>query len=302
MQSALKIQNDAANIARAAARKSEREAIGASKEIEAAASNNARKEAKRSRYSARVHVPLQDGCAIVFSDAHFWPGEQSTAFKALRWLVQEYKPFALIDNGDSFDGATISRWPRIGWDAKPTVQEELAVNCERHQELEELAPDAYRTWNLGNHDARFETFLAAKAPEYQGVTGFSLRDHFPGWMPAWSTWLGDQVIIKHRISSGKYAAANNVLRAGRTIVTGHDHRLYEFPLSTYVGNLYGIDSGTLADVYGPMFKDYTEDNPVDWQSGFPILWFRDGRYAGCELVRVQQDGAVFHRGNIYSKL
>jgi len=253
----------------------------------------------RGRHGARVHLEVEDGCVIVFSDAHFWPGQPTVAYRALCWLVREYQPFALIDNGDSFDGATISRWPRIGWDSKPTVAEELAVNCERHEELEKLAPNALRVWNLGNHDARFETFLASKVPEYQGVSGFQLRDRFPGWLPAWSTWVGDQVIVKHRIGGGKYAAANNVLKAGRTIVTGHDHRLYEFPLSTYAGDFYGIDAGTLADIWGPMFKDYTEDNPVDWHSGFPILWFRGGRYVGVELVRVLQDGRVFHRGQVY---
>lgn len=264
------------------------------------ADHKAAKEAKathRGRQGARVHVPVSDGCAIVFSDAHFWPGKPTVAYKALLKYVKEYKPFAVIDNGDSFDGAQISRWPRIGWDATPTVAAELAVNVERHGDLEKAAPNAYRTWNLGNHDARYETFLAAKVPEYQNVEGFHLRDKFPGWLPAWSTWLGNQVVVKHRLSGGKFAAANNVLKAGMTIVTGHDHRLYEFPLATYRETLYGIDAGTLADTYGPMFKNYTEDNPVDWQSGFPILWFRSGKYVGCELVRVRGD-KVFHRGQM----
>lgn len=255
-------------------------------------------EPKRGRQGARVHIPAMDGCAIVFSDSHFWPGKPTTAYKALLKYVKEYKPFAVIDNGDSFDGAQISRWPRIGWDSTPTVVQELAVNVERHGDLEKLAPKAYKTWNLGNHDARFETFLAAKVPEYQNIKGFHLSDHFPGWLPAWSTWIGNQVVVKHRIRGGKYAAANNVLAAGMHIVTGHDHRLYEFPMSTYQKDLYGIDAGTLADTYGPMFKNYTEDNPVDWQSGFPILWFRGGKFAGCELVRVQRNGTVFHRGEL----
>jgi len=252
--------------------------------------------AAKTRHNARHLLPVKEGCVVIFSDAHFWPGYTSNANLALLKLLPQLRPYALINNGDSFDGASISRYPRIGWDQKPTVKQEVEVNKERLSEIEAAAPNALRIWNLGNHDARFETFLAAKAPEFQGVGGFHLKDHFPSWIPAWSTWIGDEVIVKHRMRGGMYSAANNVLRGGRSIATGHDHALWAKALTNYNGTMWGIDAGTLADVWGPQFKDYTEDNVVDWQSGFVILHFQNGRFNGPEIVHALPDGRVIFRG------
>ena len=294
----LKAQNDQAVAEAAAKRKSEREAARAT--LNAAAAERLKKmdEADaRTRYGARIHVPVKEGCVVVFSDAHFWPGYVSNANKALLQLLPKLRPYLLINNGDSFDGASISRYPRIGWDTKPTVKQELDANTERLTEIEKAAPNAMRTWNLGNHDARFENFLAARAPEFQGVGGFHLKDHFPSWLPAWSTWIGDEIIVKHRMKGGKYSASNNVLAAGRSIVTGHDHMLWGKALTNYSGTTWGIDAGTLADVWGPMFKDYTEDHVVDWQSGFVILHFSNGKFNGPEFVHAVPDGRVVYRGS-----
>lgn len=254
--------------------------------------------ARRARYNARVVLDPVDGCVVVFSDAHFWPDEVSLANRALLALLPDLRPWAVINNGDSFDGASISRFPRIGWETKPSVAEELAVNKLRLGEIVAAAPHAQRVWNLGNHDSRFETKLAASAPEFENIYGFHLKDHFPDWEPAWATWIGDEVVIKHRMRGGKYSASNNTLHGGRTVVTGHDHMLWAKAITDYNGTRWGIDAGTLADVWGPMFKDYTEDNVVDWQSGFVVLHFRDGRFTGPEFLHALPDGRVLWRGEV----
>jgi len=270
----------------------------AEREQAAAAANRAHLESKRTRHGARVNIPVKDGCVIVFSDAHFWPGYISNANRALLQLIPKLKPYAVINNGDSFDGASISRYPRIGWDTKPTVAEELAANTVRLAEIQKAAGDVFYTWNIGNHDARFETFLAQHAAQFEKVPGFTLKDHYPGWAPAWSTFIGDQAVVTHRFKSGKYAAFNNTLWAGRTIVTGHDHMLWEKPVTDLNGVRFGIDAGTLADIWGPQFVDYTEDNVVDWASGFPILHFRGGLFTGTEFVRAMPDGRTIFRGEL----
>ena len=133
------------------------------------------------RHSPRLNLGIQNGTVLVFSDAHFYPGVHSTVFKGLLWAIKELNPVAVIANGDVFDGATISRHPRIGWDSKPSVIEELKA-CEIAMgEIEETAKKVRHNvqliWPLGNHDARFENFLAANAPQYEHVKGFSLKDH-----------------------------------------------------------------------------------------------------------------------------
>jgi hypothetical protein len=251
----------------------------------------------------RRHLEIRDGVLLSFHDAHFFPGIRSTAYRAFLWACKEFRPCAVINNGDSMDGASVSRYPRIGWDSKPTVQQELECNTERLTEIEMAAGTKSLYWNLGNHDSRFETFLASKAPEYQGVSGFHLKDHFPMWLPSWSVWINDGpggVVVKHRYKGGIHAVYNNAVYSGRSMVTGHLHSLKVVPFSDYGGTRYGVDGGTLAQPYGPQFVDYTEDNPVNWRSGFPVLTFWHGKLLWPELVHVLDEdrGLVQFRGQV----
>lgn len=162
------------------------------------------------------------GCVIIGSDGHFWPGERSAAFGAMVELVKELQPSMVIMNGDSFDGARISRHPPGGWASLPSVVEELDAVRERHAEIESVAPaDCNLVWCAGNHDSRFTSRLAQAAPEYTQVHGFDIADHFPAWQFCWSIWLNDNTVVKHRWHQGVHGAYNNALKGGKSIVTGH---------------------------------------------------------------------------------
>lgn len=253
------------------------------------------------RPHGRRGINVSDGVVLAFSDAHFWPGIRSTAFRAFVQLAPQFKPCAVIDNGDAVDGAQISRWPRIGWDSRPTVLQELEAVKERKAEIEAVCGTRNLYWNLGNHDARFETFLAAKAPEFQGVNGFHLKDHFPLWLPSWSVWINDgELVVKHRFKGGIHATHNNALWSGKSMVTGHLHSAKVTPLTDYNGTRWGVDLGTLAQPHGPQFEDYTEDNPVNWRSAFGVFTFWRGRLLDPELVRVMDEeaGLVVFRGQV----
>lgn len=249
-------------------------------------------------HNARRSLNVQNGTVLVWSDAHFWPGVRTAAFRALLMFIREMKPQALINNGDSFDGASISRFPRIGWDSKPSVIEELKACKERLGEIEDIAESAKLYWPLGNHDARFENRLAQNAPEYEGVQGFHLKDHFPAWRPCWSVWINDDVVVKHRYKGGIHATHNNTVNSGKTIVTGHLHSLKVTPFDDYTGTRFGIDTGTLAEPKGPQFVDYLEDSPTNWRSGFVVLTFKDGRLLWPEVCRVLNDSEVDFRGQV----
>jgi len=249
-------------------------------------------------HAARQELGIENGVVIVFSDAHFWPGIRTTAFKGLLWAIREFKPKAVINNGDAFDGASISRYPRIGWDTKPSIIQELKA-CEASLgEIEEDAGRAKLIWTLGNHDSRFENRLAANAAEFEGVKGFSLRDHFPAWTSCWACWPTEDVCVKHRYKGGIHATHNNTVNSGKTIVTGHLHSLKVTPFADYNGNRFGVDTGTLANPSGPQFVDYLEDNPTNWRSGFAILTFFNGRLLWPELVHDFGNGCVEFRGEV----
>ena len=257
---------------------------------------------KKGRHGARVLLPPHDGCVFVTSDEHNYPDDPpSLAHRAAMALAYELEPWAIISNGDAIDGASISRWPVGSFSElgdRPAVFAELNATAERLKDWEAMPFVQYLVWNLGNHDARFETRLAEKVPEYAGVDGFTLKEHFPGWLPAWATWIGDDVVIKHSFKGGMHAGQNNALWSGRNIVTGHLHRLRAVALTDYNGTRWGIEAGTMAPIDSKNFLNYTQDNPMNWQQGFAILHFMDGQFMGPELVHCLPDGRVPFRGEL----
>lgn len=245
-----------------------------------------------------IRLGIENGTVLVFSDAHFWPGIRTTAFKALLWAISEFRPKAIINNGDAFDGASISRHPRILWQQTPSVIDELKA-CEMALgEIEDLAGKAELIWTMGNHDARFASRLANNAAEYANVHGTKLSDHFPKWKTCWACWPSDEVVVKHRYKNGIHATHQGTVSSGKSIVTGHLHSLKVTPWSDYNGTRYGVDTGTLADPAGPQFADYLEQNPTNWRSGFAVLTFVDGRLLWPEVVHVAGDDVVEFRGQL----
>jgi UDP-2,3-diacylglucosamine pyrophosphatase LpxH len=236
----------------------------------------------------RITLTAKDAVAVVFSDAHYWPGDKPAAHAALVRFIKAHKPQFVICGGDAFDGARISRHPPTGWAKMPDVADELAYCQQMMGEIEEAAPKGAKLcWTMGNHDSRFSSRLAQMAPDYVRVHGVDLPDHFPAWNHAWSVFIND-VVIKHRFRNGVHATWNNTLHSGKTIVTGHLHRLAITPITDYNGRRYGVDCGTLSD-FGPDQAKFTygEDGPLCWASGFAVLMWRNGELLPPELAIVQ---------------
>ena len=132
----------------------------------------------------QIDLGILDGTVIVFSDAHFIPSQRTTAFKGLLWAIQEFKPKAVICNGDAFDGASISRHD-VTDQPQTSVIQELKACQGALGEIEEVAKAARHNVKLlftwGNHDIRFGNRLAQHAPQFKEVQGFKLTDHIPEW-------------------------------------------------------------------------------------------------------------------------
>jgi hypothetical protein len=262
--------------------------------------NDARRTRFEVEHPERFVIEVQDGWGIVGSDAHYWPGPASTAHRAFVHFASRGPRFVIF-NGDSVDGAKISRFAPIGWEDRPDLVNEIEAAKERMGEVEKAAPGAIKVWCLGNHDSRFETRLATVAPEYARINGVHLKDHFPVWEPCWLAAInpfGDRVFLKHDFRGGIHARHNNSLWAGCHIGTGHLHRLGVHLLDDYQGRRYSFETGMLADVHGRQFVDYTRGNPLNWQSGFVVLTFRGGRLMLPEIVEVIDEGRVSFRGEI----
>lgn len=248
----------------------------------------------------RIDYSIQNGSIIVFSDAHFWPDTRTTMHRALCTLIKEIKPAMVVCNGDAFDGGTISRYPRIGWDKKPSVIEELkAVDMYLEEVRKSANSNTEFIWPLGNHDARYETKLAASAPEFEGVHGFHLKDHFPHWRPCWTLWINEETCITHFYHSGIHAVHNNILKGQCNYVTGHTHSLKVTPWTNAMGRtVWGVDTGCLADSLAGHNTDYQCGRHGNHRSGFALLTYKNGKLLMPELAMKHDEDSFQFRGHV----
>ena len=272
--------------------------------------NNPKAAYKRTDYqcaidesSAVARLQVEDGTVLIGSDAHIWPGPLSTMQRAFLKFTEMYAKkgelVAVIANGDFFDGARTSRHASIGWEGKPSVKAELDAVKEYMTALCIAAGKAKRFWPLGNHDMRFESRIAAMLPELEGVQGVHLKDHMPEWVPCWRVDINDDIVVRHREMGGEHADFRNVQMAGKTIVTGHDHRTNVTHWVNYTGVHWGCRSGFLGDSpEDPQFVNYLEARNPNWYPAFVKLTFVKGRLLWPELVTKHDDGSVCFRGEV----
>jgi hypothetical protein len=215
------------------------------------------------------------------------------------WACKTLKPSVVVLDGDLLDGATLSRFPRIGWQTRPTLAEEVVAAQAFGAAVRKAAPHAKRVLIRGNHDMRVESALANKLPEFEGMLGSRLEDLFPDWTVAWELCL-PRTTIKHRWHNGQNATRQNALKSGRHFVTGHLHSLGVQPVTDAEGTRFGVYTGTLAAVDGPQFG-YCERNPRDWRSGWVLLTYADGELLWPEIAVVadEDEGTWSWRGRIH---
>jgi hypothetical protein len=251
--------------------------------------------------NVRTTVMLENGIIVIGSDCHYWPDIISTAHRAFVKIIKDLKPRMVVMNGDVFDGASISRHPVSGWGSTPSVKQELEACQDRLGEIEKAAKGAALHWTWGNHDMRFNARLAAQVGDtWRGVEGMNLTDHFPRWKFSTSIMVNEAVQIKHRLYNGIHASYNATLKSGISTVNGHLHSLKVMPWTDLTGTRYGVDTGSLANVWGDQFE-YTEDSTRNHRSGFAILTFYNGKMLPPELCEVlnENDGLVVFRGVVY---
>lgn len=255
------------------------------------------------QHPGRVELEIRDGSVLIGSDFHIWPGEESTCLRAFKKFVDELKPDVVILNGDVMDFPRISRHPQ-NWESAPDPVQEIEAAQDHLQDIvSRCKRGARKIWTLGNHDARFESMIANAVPQYRGVTGVHLSDHFGAWDKAMSCYINGEIdggatMVKHRYKGGIGAPRANTLNAGVHMVTGHLHSQKVIPVSDYRGDRYGVDTGCVADKEHRAFL-YTEDAPLDWRSGFALLTYRDGRLMYPELFTKWDEGVVQFRGQLW---
>lgn len=264
--------------------------------------NTAEIDSERAVFATTV----SDGQVIVGSDIHIRPGYRTTMQRAFIHFAKSRKLLpnlvGCILNGDVLDFPKISRHPSIGWERHPTPASEIEAAGDWAGELVKARQWKFRAWAAGNHDLRWESRIAALLPELAGVKGAHLKDWFPEWTPCWRVDINSDVVIKHRGQGGEHADWNNVMKAGKTIITGHDHRANVTAYRDYRGVRWGVRCGYMGESpLDPQFVHYMEASETSaWIPAFVVLTFVGGELLWPELVTKHADGVVNWRGELIS--
>lgn len=252
-------------------------------------------------FSDRLHAAINDGVMVAASDLHKWPGPMSVALRGFIKLIKELQPKVICLCGDVIDGGRVSRHPPPGWSHVPTLADEIEAAQKDINEIELAAPrNSTLFWEIGNHDYRFSTRLATHAPEYAGIHGTRLADHFGNrWNYCWSTWINDgETVVKHRtLNGGIHAAYQETVKGGLTTVTGHRHSLQVRPFTDYRGTRWGVNLGCLSDPWGPQFG-YLEDSNRDWRAGGGVFTYHKGKLLWPETFHAVGPNEIEFRGQV----
>jgi hypothetical protein len=253
------------------------------------------------RCQLTTEIEAPDAVVVLWSDAHWTTLDQprSLAHEALLQALPSISPTHLIALGDMLDFGQSSRHPPISWAAAPGVATELEAGKRHMSDIAALAPQARRVWVRGNHDDRFDRFLAANASMFAGVEGLALADHFQDWPMCWRVNFNDAVFL-HANHNGIHAAWNDTLKGGLTAVSGHNHALEVKPLTDYRGRRYGIKTGMLGDPVWPCFN-YALGNVRMWGPGWVVLTWQDGQMLPPELCEVVHGRAMFRGQSLAGK-
>jgi len=256
-------------------------------------------------FPGRVPIEIKNGTVLVGGDAHIWPGPASTCMRAFKKFCDDLKPSAVILNGDVLDFPRISRHPQ-NWESAPDPQEEIEAAQDYLSDIvQACSRKTHKVWCIGNHDQRFEGMIANSIPQYRGIKGVHLADHFPAWSKAMSCMINEEIrggetMVKHIPKGGGINATRGfTLNGGISTVHNHLHSQNVRPVSDYrTYDRYGVDTGMLADKEHRAFG-YSQDAPLDWRSGFALLTYRDGILMPPELVTKMDAKTVWFRGTLH---
>jgi hypothetical protein len=245
-------------------------------------------------YPRMVHIAAPNSRWIIGSDLHVWTGEPTLIYKAFCAVAKKLKVDGIILNGDIIDGARISRHPAIRGSSAPKID----VEIETAKKWLKYLPNAkYKLWAMGNHDLRIDNYIAANANEMSDYI-LSLAEHFRDYTFSFAFELNRTLEVRHRFRGGIHGAWNNTLHSGMNIATGHTHQLQVTAMRDRNGSRWGIETGTLADPFGPQFE-YSEGSPSRSQQGFAVITFgENGEMFPPELCEVIGGRPVFRGDHV----
>lgn len=212
---------------------------------------------------------------LVFGCLHT-PFQHTKSHEALLDFIKFWKPQRIIENGDAHDLFNVSRYFRDPC-RETSLQDEVTEGIDANNRLRKAAgKDAEILLNFGNHEYRWDMFLATNAPilrslkclEFEELFGLHKANIIPnrGRKGGYARYQLGPIQIGHfEVARDSAATEKSIMTAkGGSIIASHSHRKGQYFHSYADGRvLTGVGTGCLCD---PAQQNYVED--PNWQHGF----------------------------------
>jgi len=167
------------------------------------------------------------GNVLVIPDLHV-PYHHKVAWDLTLRIIKTEKPAVVVQLGDFGDFEAVASHPKK-FGRKLAFDDELAACRKEMKRLQVACGDAKLVVLQGNHEERFERYIAHNAPHAETVQpsarkllGLRSKDV---WVPYRSHWKLGKVLFLHDVGhSGKNATTQTLDAVGSCVVHGHTHR------------------------------------------------------------------------------
>lgn len=215
---------------------------------------------------------------LVLSDIHA-PYHDVPALKAALSYGRERDIDTIVLNGDVCDFYSVSRWDRDP--DRRRLKWELDLTKNLLDKIRGRFPNVQIVYKLGNHDERYDLYIAKRADELYGVEEVAfesllhLRDYGVECVRDKRIIRAGKLSILHGHEffggGGVNVARNARMKANDNVLIGHHHRTQEDLAKRLDGSIYGgWSSGCLCDL-SPLYAPRNQ-----WNHGFAFVEIETG--------------------------
>ncbi len=210
---------------------------------------------------------------VVIQDLHF-PFHDENCFELVKRYLRQTKPSEVILNGDIFDNATCSTWPKSRHARFHKLVDEIRASQGLFDSLLEACGKAKVVFVDGNHEFRFDRYLMAMAPVLEDMDGLEFEhlykfkergiEYHKAKANSGLYHLTPKLAICHGDVTGQEGnsvAKRMWTKLQHSAVIGHAHKEGQFRIKGLDREDVVLAAGCLCQPMDYMFID-------NWQRGF----------------------------------
>lgn len=227
---------------------------------------------------------------LVCPDLHV-PDHDKVAWQVFLNSVRAVKPDEIVLIGDFGDFLSISAHPKKPQDERSLKNELRSVNDALDELVAAAGPNCKIVYIFGNHEYRYDRYLASNAPELDGI--FSLKDLLRldergiKYIPYGEMYKLGEMNLTHDVGRcGINTARQSLQDVGDNVLVGHSHRASIVYGGTVSGHTHvGVNVGWLGSYDAISYRN-KHTAKREWQHAFCLIYQDKKGTSYCNLIPV----------------